>query len=142
MYNFINSHPTCLIDEKRSDPSVSPPYYWHHVQPEYQRWAIREVWQRTPVGTLARALFDRGATDGEGAPNWVTHWLLYSVFRARDDRNNRNNRQHRGRRVPDTKGRGVGRVLLPFPWSSPLLTIMISSLAGGSIVVSRPVTCI
>jgi hypothetical protein len=41
-------------------------------------------------------MFDRGATTGEHAPNWVTMWLLYSVFRSRDVRNNRNRRTGEG----------------------------------------------
>jgi hypothetical protein len=41
-------------------------------------------------------MFDRGATAGEHAPNWVTLWLLYSVFRSRDVRNNRNRRAGEG----------------------------------------------
>ncbi len=49
---------------------------------------------------MARTLFDRGQTNGEHAPNWVTLWLLYSVFRSRDFRNNRN------RRNGDDRGEG------------------------------------
>ena len=132
MYNLINTHRVNLIEDKQRDPTVNPPFYWHHVRPEVQRAAIREVWQRAPANSAARRLFDLGATDGEGAPNWVTHWLLYSVFRARDDRNNRHNRNRRS--VPDGKSRGVGRVLLPFPnCSVRLLTEWMSSNAVESL---------
>lgn len=41
---------------------------------------------------MQRRLFDQGSTTGEHGPNWVTLWLLYSVFRSRDVRNNRNRR--------------------------------------------------
>ena len=61
-----------------------------------------ETWQRAQTGTITRRLFDYGATNGEHAPNWVTLWLLYSVFRSRDFRNNRN------RRNGDDKGNGGG----------------------------------
>ncbi|KPI42772.1 uncharacterized protein AB675_1937 [Cyphellophora attinorum] len=102
-YKRLESDRSCLVDEKRRDPSVMPPFFWHHITKERQRAAIIETWQHAPVGSIQRQLFDRGATTGEHEPNWVTHWLLYSVFRSRDVRNNRN------RRGDNEKGSGSGR---------------------------------
>lgn len=68
-----------------------------------------------------------GATDGEYQPNWVTLWLLYSVFRSRDERNNRSNRNNRGRRGNEGKVRGVGRVLFSLPVSNSGLTRCMAS---------------
>lgn len=92
MYNRMNQDPTNLIDERRGDPECRPPFFWHHIRNERRRSGILETWQQAPIGSMARSLFDRGQTNGEHAPNWVTLWLLYSVFRSRDFRNNRNRR--------------------------------------------------
>lgn len=91
-YNILQADRNSLVDDRRSDPNTQPPYFWHHVTRERQQWAIVSTWQNAQVGTTARMLFDRGATNGEHGPNWVTQWLLYSVFRSRDTRNNRSRR--------------------------------------------------
>ena len=100
VYNRMNQDRSNLIEERARDPATRPPFFWHHIQPNRRREAIIETWQRAAGGTVARRLFDLGATSGEYAPNWVTLWLLYSVFRSRDFRNNRN------RRNGDDKGPG------------------------------------
>lgn len=92
VYNGLNADRSSLIDEKRGDKSTSPPFFWHHIRQERRRQAIIDTWQQAKPGTIQRTLFDQGATTGEHAPNWVTLWLLYSVFRSRDIRNNRNRR--------------------------------------------------
>ncbi|PYH96838.1 hypothetical protein BO71DRAFT_161702 [Aspergillus ellipticus CBS 707.79] len=91
-YNRLNEDPSNLLDSIRSDqPGTNPPYFWHHIRPERQRWGITEIARNS--GPLTRPLFARGATTGEYGPNWVAGWLLYSVFRSRDVRNNRNRRK-------------------------------------------------
>lgn len=80
-----------LLDSVRADPTTRPPFFWHHIRPDRQRWAITEIWRN--AAPLTRPLFDRGGTNGEYGPNWVSGWLLYSVFRSRDVRNNRNRRK-------------------------------------------------
>lgn len=96
MYNKLNSDRSSLLDEKRNDGTITPPFFWHHIRPERRRQAIIDTWQQAKPGTIQRTLFDLGATNGEHAPNWVTLWLLYSVFRSRDIRNNRNRRTGEG----------------------------------------------
>lgn len=96
VYNKINSDRTSLVDDKRNDNSITQPFFWHHIRPERRRQAIIDTWQQAKPGTVQRSLFDRGATTGEFGPNWVTQWLLYSVFRSRDIRNNRNRRAGEG----------------------------------------------
>lgn len=91
VYNHMNRDTSDLLDSLRNDPSTRPPFFWHHIRPERQRWGIIEIWRN--AGPVTRPLFDRGATNGEYGPNWVTGWLLYSVFRSRDVRNNRNRRR-------------------------------------------------
>lgn len=91
VYNHMNRDTSDLLDSLRNDPSTRPPFFWHHIRPERQRWGIVEIWRN--AGPVTRPLFDRGATNGEYGPNWVTGWLLYSVFRSRDVRNNRNRRR-------------------------------------------------
>jgi|SRR5436190_7531147 hypothetical protein len=87
----MNRDNSDLLENLRNDPSVRPPFFWHHIRPERQRWGVMEIWRN--AGPVTRPLFDRGATSGEYGPNWVTGWLLYSVFRSRDVRNNRNRRK-------------------------------------------------
>lgn len=96
VYNRLQTDRTSLVEPQRQDQSVQPPFFWHHIQPERRRLAIIDTWQQARPGTTQRQLFDRGATNGEHGPNWVTLWLLYSVFRSRDVRNNRNRRVDQG----------------------------------------------
>ncbi|BCS20614.1 uncharacterized protein APUU_21046S [Aspergillus puulaauensis] len=91
IYAYLNTSPTNLLDSLASDPGTKPPYFWHHIKPERQQWAIREIARNASPRT--RPLFASGETGGEYAPNWVAGWLLYSVFRSRDVRNNRNRRR-------------------------------------------------
>jgi hypothetical protein len=91
VYNRMNQDTTNLLDNIRADPNMRPPFFWHHIRPDRQRWAILEIWRN--AAPLTRPLFDRGITNGEYGPNWVAGWLLYSVFRSRDVRNNRNRRK-------------------------------------------------
>ncbi|KAK5060980.1 hypothetical protein LTR84_007521 [Exophiala bonariae] len=96
VYNKLNSDRSNLLDDKRNDQSITPPFFWHHIRQERRRQAVIDTWQQAKPGTIQRTLFDAGATNGEHAPNWVTLWLLYSVFRSRDIRNNRNRRTGEG----------------------------------------------
>ncbi|KAK5099485.1 hypothetical protein LTR70_002386 [Exophiala xenobiotica] len=91
-YTQLNASRSNLVEDKQNDPSIRPPFFWHHISRDRQIWAVTTTWQNAPVGSAQRALFDRGSTSGEHAPNWVTLWLLYSVFRSRDTRNNRSRR--------------------------------------------------
>lgn len=108
VYARLNSDRSSLIDEKRNDKSTAPPFFWHHIRQDRRRQAIIDTWQQAKPGTIQRTLFDQGATTGEHAPNWVTLWLLYSVFRSRDIRNNRNRRAGEG-------SSAGSRPILPIP---------------------------
>lgn len=92
VYNNINADRSSLIEEQRNNQATKAPFFWHHIRPDRRRQAIMETWHQARKGTEQRRLFDHGETEGEHAPNWVTLWLLYSVFRSRDIRNNRNRR--------------------------------------------------
>lgn len=89
----MNQDRSNLLEEQRRDSRVQPPFFWHHIRQDRQHRGIIETWQSAQPGSVARRLFDQGATNGEHGPNWVTGWLLYSVFRSRDFRNNRNRRK-------------------------------------------------
>lgn len=91
VYNRMNQDTSHLVDNVRADPNTRPPFFWHHIRPDRQRWAIMQIWRN--AGPQTRPLFDRGGTNSEYGPNWVAGWLLYSVFRSRDVRNNRNRRK-------------------------------------------------
>ncbi|KAJ5216995.1 hypothetical protein N7468_010003 [Penicillium chermesinum] len=101
IYNHLNRDTSHLVDNIRADPNARPPFFWHHIRPDHQRWGIMEIWRN--AGPLTRPLFDRGSTSGEYGPNWVAGWLLYSVFRSRDVRNNRNRRKGDGNATADDK---------------------------------------
>jgi hypothetical protein len=103
---------TNLLDELINNPTVEPPFFWHQMKPERQRWAIEEVWRNG--SPLTRPFYDRGATTGEHGPNAVTRWLLYSVFRSRDDRNDRTKRKPRdGGKGPNSGSDTSGGKRLP-----------------------------
>ena len=93
----MNQDKSCLVDTVRNDPSTRPPFFWHHIRPEAQQWGILEIWRN--AGPATKPFFDLGRYPYNGAEyygpnaNWVTAWLLYSVFRSRDVRNNRNRRR-------------------------------------------------
>ncbi|KAJ5832993.1 hypothetical protein N7474_001304 [Penicillium riverlandense] len=105
VYNRMNQDTTHLLDSVAADPATRPPFFWHHIRPERQRWAILEIWRN--AGPLTRPLFDRGGTNGEYGPNWVAGWLLYSVFRSRDVRNNRNRRKGESHACDDKRSKQV-----------------------------------
>ena len=91
VYSRLNEDTSNLLDSVANDPATRPPFFWHHIRPERQRLAIRDIAEN--AGPLTKPLFARGDTSGEYGPNWVAGWLLYSVFRSRDVRNNRNRRK-------------------------------------------------
>ncbi|GCB23555.1 hypothetical protein AAWM_06440 [Aspergillus awamori] len=65
-YNHLNEDPSNLLDIYRT---TKPPYFWHHIRPERQRWGINEIARN--ASPLTRPLFARGMTSGEYGPNWV-----------------------------------------------------------------------
>ncbi|GLB07994.1 hypothetical protein AtubIFM57258_003362 [Aspergillus tubingensis] len=65
-YNHLNESPSNLLENYTS---LKPPYFWHHIRPERQRWGINEIARN--ASPLTRPLFARGMTTGEYGPNWV-----------------------------------------------------------------------
>ncbi|PYH34528.1 uncharacterized protein BO87DRAFT_425774 [Aspergillus neoniger CBS 115656] len=120
-YNHLNESPSNLLENYKA---LKPPYFWHHIRPERQRWGINEIARN--ASPLTRPLFARGMTTGEYGPNWVAGWLLYSVFRSRDVRNNRNRR----RGVIGVQGGEDGRA------SSPQMGVRHDGGASASVSVS------
>ncbi|PLB38215.1 uncharacterized protein BDW47DRAFT_125644 [Aspergillus candidus] len=90
VYSRLNEDTSSLLDSVANDPATRPPFFWHHIRPERQRLAIRDIAEN--AGPLTKPLFARGDTSGEYGPNWVAGWLLYSVFRSRDDKEDRTSR--------------------------------------------------
>lgn len=125
VYNRLNQDTTSLLDNIRADPNTRPPFFWHHIRPDRQRWAVMEIWRN--AGPLTRPLFDRGGTSGEYGPNWVAGWLLYSVFRSRDVRNNRNRRKGEG------SGDGMFFFSFPFFWGLCCRVLVEAMLIDGFI---------
>ncbi|KAK2736480.1 hypothetical protein FQN57_000736 [Myotisia sp. PD_48] len=105
VYNEMNRDNSDLLDNLRNDPeNGQPPFFWHHIRQERQQWGIMEIWRN--AGPRTRPYFELGATNGEYGPNWVTGWLLYSVFRSRDSRNDRSRKK--GDDGGNNPGRGGG----------------------------------
>jgi hypothetical protein len=122
VYNRMNQDTSHLLDSVRADPSTRPPFFWHHIRPDHQRWAIMEIWRN--AGPLTRPLFDRGGTNGEYGPNWVAGWLLYSVFRSRDVRNNRNRRKGENGGAVSNFGKRSRRASLCTSYQANLLGLL------------------
>ncbi|KAL9115073.1 MAG: hypothetical protein Q9227_000867 [Pyrenula ochraceoflavens] len=111
VYHQLNADRSNLIEEKRNDHNVQPSFFWHHIRVDRRKEAILRTWYSAEPNSRTRMLFDMGATQNNDiGPNWVTHWLLYSVFRSRDERNNRN------RKTGDDKGHagsgGSGKICM------------------------------
>lgn len=117
VYNRLNEDTSNLLDSVANDPSTRPPFFWHHIRPDRQRWGIAEISRN--AGPMTRSFFAKGGTTGEYAPNWVAGWLLYSVFRSRDVRNNRNRRKTDEQSMYDiTRAAGSG-LTVPGPRTPP-----------------------
>jgi hypothetical protein len=131
VYNRINADRSSLVEEQRNNQATKAPFFWHHIRPDRRRQAIMETWHGARRGTDQRRLFDCGQTDGEHAPNWVTLWLLYSVFRSRDIRNNRNRRNEESK--PATNGNLCQKVMV----GKQLTTVRTGTSGGSNIAVNN-----
>lgn len=75
-----------LLPEIRSDAGVEPPYSHAHVSETAVHREILRIYHHARAET--RKMYDLGRdTDRIEEENWVIRWMLWHVFRYRDNRN-------------------------------------------------------
>ncbi|KAK8213659.1 hypothetical protein IWZ01DRAFT_539588 [Phyllosticta capitalensis] len=78
--------PSNLVPQCRADPTVQPPYSSNQITETAMHREVLNVYQSASERT--RPLYDLGHyMDGRNEDNWIIRWLLWHVFRYRDNRN-------------------------------------------------------
>ncbi|EME38351.1 hypothetical protein DOTSEDRAFT_181475 [Dothistroma septosporum NZE10] len=75
-----------LIPQLQNDSTIEPPYTFGQIDEAAMH---AEVWRiYTNARKDTRIMYDLGLDrDGDHDENWIIRWLLWHVFRYRDDRN-------------------------------------------------------
>ncbi|KAF9635232.1 hypothetical protein BFW01_g6127 [Lasiodiplodia theobromae] len=82
--------PSNLVPQCRSDPTVQPPYSSNQITETAMHREVLNVYHAASART--RPYYQQGHyMDGRNEDNWIIRWLLWHVFRYRDNRN-----RHRG----------------------------------------------
>lgn len=69
-----------------NDPTIHPPYTWDNLQETARHRTILEIYRHARPET--RTVYDLGHyTQGPNEENWIIKWMLWHVFRYRDNRN-------------------------------------------------------
>ncbi|KAB2575383.1 hypothetical protein DIS24_g8557 [Lasiodiplodia hormozganensis] len=90
--------PSNLVPQCRSDPTVQPPYSSNQITETAMHREVLNVYHAASART--RPYYQQGHyMDGRNEDNWIIRWLLWHVFRYRDNRN-----RHRGAAVPSQGG--------------------------------------
>ncbi|KAK8215305.1 hypothetical protein M8818_001926 [Zalaria obscura] len=110
----MSADPTSLVPQLRGDPSVRPPYGNVQIsETAMHRETLRIYRQARPE---TKPYYDLGHdTDGINEENWVIKWLLWHVFRYRDNRN-RSSRANAAQSSPESN------VLIKFGARPPKLS--------------------
>lgn len=75
-----------LVPELRGNATIEPPYSHAHVSETAVHREILRIYRHARRET--RAVYDLGRdTDRVEEENWVIRWMLWHVFRYRDNRN-------------------------------------------------------
>ncbi|KAK3724739.1 hypothetical protein LTR37_000787 [Vermiconidia calcicola] len=78
--------PESLAPQFRDDPSIEPPYSSAQISETAIHREILRIYQYARRET--RPVYDLGRdTEGIEEENWVIRWMLWHVFRYRDNRN-------------------------------------------------------
>lgn len=100
----MSASPQSLIPRLINDPNVKPPY--SNTQISEAAMHRETIYIYRTARSETRAIYDRGHyIEGGAEENWIIKWLLWHVFRYRDNRN-------RGRA-------GAGSVWIERPSRSP-----------------------
>ena len=82
----MTATPDSLAPQFRDDPNVEPPYSNAQISETAIHREILRIYQSARRET--RAVYDLGRdTDRVEEENWVIRWMLWHVFRYRDNRN-------------------------------------------------------
>ncbi|KAK5174255.1 uncharacterized protein LTR77_001335 [Saxophila tyrrhenica] len=98
----IAATPASLAPQFQNDPTVEPPYSSSQISETAIHREILQIYARARRET--RPIYDLGRdTAGIEEENWVIRWMLWHVFRYRDNRN-KNRRTASPGDEPDSSG--------------------------------------
>ena len=104
-WSRISAKRDALIPQLRDDPTVEPPYTFGQIDEEAIHNEVIRIYKDARKDT--RIMYELGRDrDGDHEENWIIRWLLWHVFRYRDDRNSSNTRR-RNADEPDTTSDGI-----------------------------------
>ncbi|KXS96888.1 hypothetical protein AC578_6232 [Pseudocercospora eumusae] len=104
-WSRISAKRDALIPQLRDDPSVEPPYTFGQIDEEAIHAEVIRIYKDARKDT--RIMYELGRDrDGDHEENWIIRWLLWHVFRYRDDRNS-NNTRRRNADEPDATSDGI-----------------------------------
>ena len=108
----MTASPDSLAPQYRNDPKVEPPYSNAQISETAIHREILRIYSSARRET--RAVYDLGRdTDRVEEENWVIRWMLWHVFRYRDNRN-----RNRGAASPSDPGTDGGGAASPEPSTS------------------------
>ncbi|PPJ58924.1 hypothetical protein CBER1_11523 [Cercospora berteroae] len=85
-WSRISANRNALIPQLRDDPSIEPPYSFGQVDEEAVQEEVMHIFKNARRDT--RIMYELGRDrEGDVEENWIIRWLLWHVFRYRDDRN-------------------------------------------------------
>ncbi|KAG8627595.1 hypothetical protein KVT40_005078 [Elsinoe batatas] len=88
----MSASPTSLLPHLLHDPTVKPPYSNTQISESAMHQETIYIYRTARPET--RVFYERGHyMEGDAEENWIIKWLLWHVFRYRDNRN-------RGRAMP------------------------------------------
>lgn len=94
----MSANPNSLLPQLVNDPSVKPPYSNTQISESAMHRETLYIYRTARPET--RLYYERGHyMEGDTEENWIIKWLLWHVFRYRDNRN-------RGRAMPSWITRG------------------------------------
>lgn len=104
-----------LVPQFRDDPNVRPPYASNQISETAMFREVHTIYER--AGPWTKAMYNRGwFSDGPNMDNWIIRWVLWHVFRYRD---NRNKNRWSGSSTGATQGNDVSTSKRASPVDSP-----------------------
>jgi hypothetical protein len=101
----MTATPDSLAPQFRDDPSIEPPYSSSQISETAIHREILRIYAQARRET--REIYDLGRdTAGIEEENWVIRWMLWHVFRYRDNRNKNRRTATPPGDEPDSAGGG------------------------------------